>query len=239
MFYDNLATAEIDLGCTIDNYHGLFRSYTADDGDLDYYVLAGPGVPDVVRRFSWLTGGQAFPPKWSLGFGATSMAIADAPDADARIGDFIASCRHHDIPCDSFHFGSGYSSIGSRRYAFHWNRDKFPDPSATMARLRAAGMQPVTNLKPCLLEDHPRLAEVRDRGLLVHDGVNGEPAVAQFWDGLGLHIDFTNPRARAWWRGGIEAALLDHGVAGVWNDNNEYEIWDEDARCHGDGRPSR
>ena len=26
-------------------------------------------------------------------------------------------------------------------------------------------------------------------------------------------------------------------MASVWNDNNEYEIWDEDAVCHGDGRP--
>ena len=29
VFYDNLAIGEVDLGCTIDNYHGLFRSYRA------------------------------------------------------------------------------------------------------------------------------------------------------------------------------------------------------------------
>ena len=160
----------VDLGCTIDNYHGLFRSYRADDGDLDYYVLAGPTVPEVTRRFSWLTGGQAFAPRWSLGFAMTSMTIADAPDADARITDFIEDCRRHGIRCDSFHFGSGYTSIGTRRYVFNWNRDKFPDPAATMARLKAAGMQPVTNIKPCLLDDHPRLDEARADGILVEDG---------------------------------------------------------------------
>ena len=42
VFYDNLAIGEMDLGCTIDNYHGLFRSYSAQDGDLDFYVIAGP-----------------------------------------------------------------------------------------------------------------------------------------------------------------------------------------------------
>lgn len=236
IFYDNLAIGEMDLGCTLDNYHGLFRSYSAVDGDLDFYVLAGNGVPDVVRRFSWLTGGQAFAPKWSLGFGTTSMTIADAPDADARITDYIEKCRHHRIPCDSFHFGSGYTSIGPRRYAFNWNRDKFPDPAGTMARLKNAGMQPVTNLKPCLLDDHPRLKEAMDQGILVVDGETGRPAVAQFWDGLGFHIDFTHPSGRAWWRDGIQTALLDYGVASVWNDNNEYEIWDEDASCNGDGR---
>ena len=34
-----------------------------------------------------------------------------------------------------------------------------------------------------------------------------------------------------------KTALLDYGVTSVWNDNNEYEIWDEDAVCDGDGRP--
>ena len=237
VFYDNLAIGEMDLGCTIDNYHGLFRSYSAQDGDLDFYVIAGPKVPDVVRRFSWLTGGQAFAPKWSLGFAMTTMTIADAPDADARITDFIEKCRYHQIPCESFHFGSGYTSIGSRRYAFNWNRDKFPDPAATMTRLKEAGMQPVTNLKPCLLDDHPRLEEAVDRGILVINGTTGQPAVAQFWDGLGFHLDFTHPDGRAWWQDGIRSALLDYGVVSIWNDNNEYEIWDEDAVCNGDGRP--
>ncbi len=161
IFYDNLALGSVDLGCTIDNYHGLFRSYRAEDGDLDYYVLAGPTVPDVTRRFSWLTGGQAFAPRWTLGFAMTTMTIADAPDADARITAFIEDCKRHGIRCDSFHFGSGYTSIGNRRYVFNWNRDKFPDPAATMARLKAAGMQPVTNIKPCLLDDHPRLEEAQ------------------------------------------------------------------------------
>ena len=237
IFYDNLALGLVDLGCTIDNYHGLFRSYHAEDGDLDYYVLSGPTVPEVTRRFSWLTGGQAFAPRWTLGFAMTTMTIADAPDADARITGFIEDCRRHGIRCDSFHFGSGYTSIGHRRYVFNWNRDKFPDPAATMARLKAAGLQPVTNIKPCLLDDHPRLAEARAKSILVKDGETGEPAVAQFWDGLGFHVDFTNPAGRKWWADGIRDALLAYGVTAVWSDNNEYEIWDEDAVADGDGHP--
>lgn len=236
IFYDNLATATVDFGATLDNYHGLFRSYQADDGDLDYYVLAGPAVPDVVRRWSWMTGGQAFPPRWSLGFGMTSMAIADAADADRQIADFLDRCRLHDIPCRSFHFGSGYSMHNGRRYAFRWNFEKFPDPGATIARIEAAGMRAVTNFKPCLLDDHPGLAELNGRGL-VSDAETGKPALAQFWDGLGYHLDFTDPEGRRWWRNGIETTLLAYGVATVWNDNNEFEIWDEDALCAGDGRP--
>jgi alpha-glucosidase len=236
IYYDNLATGEIDLGCTLDNYHGLFRSYRADDGDLDAYIFAGPDIASMVETFSRITGGQALPPRWSLGFALTSMAIADAPDADTRIGQLIALFREHRIPIDSFHFGSGYSKHGERRYAFRWNRDKFPDPVATLARLTAAGMHPVANIKPCLLDDHPGLAELADTGLVV-DASTGRPAAAQFWDGLGYHVDFTSPAGRSWWRRGIEEALLQQGVVSAWSDNNEYEIWDEDAVCSGDGRP--
>lgn len=237
IFYDNLATGEVDFGATIDNYHGLFRSYRAEDGDLDYYFIAGPSMREVVARYTALTGGAHFPPLWSLGFGITSMTIADAPDADARVTAFIAECRGHDIPCDSFHFGSGYSSIGGRRYCFNWNHDKFPDPAATLRRLTEAGMRPVTNLKPCLLDDHPKLADAKAKGILVKDGETGQPAVAQFWDGLGYHLDFTNPRGIEWWRDGLKTTLLDLGVVTAWNDNNEFEIWDEDAICDGFGRP--
>lgn len=237
LFYDNLAVGEVDFGATIDNYHGPFRSYRAEDGDLDYYFIAGPAMRDVVARYGWLTGGAHFPPLWSLGFGMTSMSITDAPDADARVTAFIAECRRHEIPCDSFHFGSGYSSIGHRRYCFNWSRDKFPDPAATMQRLSEAGMRPVANLKPCLLDDHPRLADTIAKGVLVRDGETGKPAIAQFWDGLGFHLDFTNPAGLEWWSDGIKTALLDYGIEAVWNDNNEYEIWDEDAVCHGFGRP--
>ncbi len=61
--------------------------------------------------------------------------------------------------------------------------------------------------------------------------------IAQFWDGLGFHVDFTNPQGRQWWADGIRDALLAYRRVGIWNDNNEYEIWDEDAVCDGDGRP--
>ena len=237
VFYDNLAAAEIDFGCTIDNYHGLFRSYRAEDGDLDYYMVLGPSPARTVSRLSWLTGGQPLPPKWSLGFGLTSMSIADAPDADARISAIIDAFRRTGIPCDSFHFGSGYTTREGRRYVFTWNRDKFPNPAATVDRLHRAGLRVVTNIKPCLLNDHPRYAEAAEAGLFVKDGETGAPAASQFWDGVGAHIDFTNPSGTGWWRSGIRSALLDHGVDAMWNDNNEYEVWDEDAVCDGAGRP--
>ncbi|HET6970093.1 MAG TPA: TIM-barrel domain-containing protein, partial [Phenylobacterium sp.] len=141
LFYDTYADSEFDFGCERSNYHGLFRSFRAAAGDLDYYVIAGPQVADVTRRFTWLTGRPARLPRWALGYSGSTMSYTDAPDAQAQMAQFIARCREHDILCDSFHLSSGYTSIGPRRYVFHWNREKFPDPAAFAAGFRAAGVR--------------------------------------------------------------------------------------------------
>ncbi|HEY1750843.1 MAG TPA: glycoside hydrolase family 31 protein [Caulobacteraceae bacterium] len=237
LFYDTYADCTFDFGVERSNYHGLYRYFAAEAGDLDYYVIAGPTVADVTRRFTWLTGRPALMPRWALGYSGSAMAYADAPDAQARMMRFVEDCRRHDILCDSFHLSSGYTSIGDRRYVFHWNRDKFPDPAAFAAAYRDAGLRLIANLKPCLLADHPLFAEARDRGLLVADA-DGEPAWTQFWDGPGAYLDFTNPEAATWWRAQVTGQLLDVGVEATWNDNNEFEIVSPAARAAMFGKPT-
>ena len=237
LFYDNLATAAMDFGCERDNYHGQYRVYAAEDGDLDYYFLFGPRIRDVVARYTALTGGTAFAPKWSLGFACTSMDIFDASDADHRTRTFMDTCRRHDIPCDALHFGSGYTTIGGRRYVFTWNQDKFPEPKETLAALRESGLHVAANLKPCLLNDHPRYRDAEAAGLFIRDSGRGAPVIAQFWDGVGAQLDFTNPDTVDWWQRQVTEQILSQGIGSAWNDNNEYEIWEEDAACAGMGEP--
>lgn len=235
VYYDNPAAASFDLGAEHDNYHGLYRGYEAEDGDLDYYVLLGPRLAEVTPRFLQLTGATALPPRWTLGYAQTAMAIADVPDAQARMEDFIDRCAAEDVPVSAFHFGSGYTSIGPKRYVFNWNHAKFPDPEGLLRRFHVAGMHVVANLKPCLLDDHPHYQEAAESGAFVHDSATGQPLLSQFWDGEGAHVDFSGAAGIAWWQAGLERAVLDTGIGAGWNDNNEYELWDEDAACAGFG----
>lgn len=236
-FYDTLAPTTFDLGCEHDNYHGLYRYTEIEDGDLDYYVALGPRVRDVVRKFVDLTGRMAFGPRWSLGYANTAMSLADAPDAQARLAQFCARLIEHDVPCSAFHFGSGYTSIGKRRYVFTWNRDKFPEPREAIAAFARRDVRTVVNLKPCLLDDHPAYSEVAARGAFVRDARTGLPCVVQFWDGLGAQIDFTHPEGIRWWQDSLRRQVLDYGIDAGWNDNNEYEIWDDFGSSHGFGTP--
>jgi alpha-glucosidase len=233
-FYDTSADVAFDLGRELDNYHGPYRSMIAQSGDLDLWMIAGPDPLAVTQRFTWLTGRPALMPRWSLGYSGSTMTYTDAPDAAAQMAGFLDKLARHDLGCTSFHLSSGYTSIGDKRYVFHWNRDKFPDPAAFVESYAAAGVQLVPNIKPALLRSHPRYDEVAAQGLFVADAA-GEPVEAQFWDEVGSYIDFTDPAAAAWWRDQVKTALLDNGIVATWNDNNEYEIWDARARFKGFG----
>jgi len=235
LFYDTFAPATFDLGCEHDNYHGFYRYCELDGGDIDYYLLLGPRIRDVVRKFAELTGRMTLGPRWSLGYANTAMGLTDAPDAQARLSGFVDSAKRHDIPISAFHLGSGYSSIGRRRYVFTWNRSKFPEPRQFVEKFGRAQIRLVANIKPCLLDDHPAFAEVAARGALVRNLRTDKPSMSQFWDGEGAHVDFTHPEGTRWWQESLARQLLDYGILG-WNDNNEYEIWDDEAASHGFGQ---
>ncbi|CDM22775.1 Alpha-glucosidase [Castellaniella defragrans 65Phen] len=237
VYYDTLAACTFDLGCEHDNYHGFFRTVEIDDGDLDYTIMVGETPAEVVAQFVRLIGGTHLPPRWSLGYAQTAMGLPDAPDAQQRLDAFIDQCAEHRIPISAFHYGSGYSSRGKRRYVFTWNRSKFPDPRAINAKFHAAGMRLVANLKPCLLDDHPAYESLaREGAFILHRG-SGEPVLEPFWDGQGSHLDFTRDQAVAWWQRQLKEQILDQGIDVGWNDNNEYAIQAEDAYSAGWGRP--
>ena len=237
LFYDNAAEGVFDLGCEHDNYFGRYRYYEAEDGDLDLYMFVGPRLCDVTPKFVGLTGRTALPPRWSLGFAQTAMGLADSPDAQARIREVIDIARSHEIPISAFHFGSGYSSIGKKRYVFTWNREKFPDPHALARDFAAAGIRIVANLKPCLLDDHPRYGEVAARRGFVMGEADSTPLKSQFWDGEGAHVDFTAPEGIGWWQEGLTREVFGYGIDAGWNDNNEYGLWDDAATSAGFGEP--
>ena len=240
LYYDTLAECTFDFGQEHDNYHGFYRSVEIADGDLDGFVFAGPGLPAALARFVAAIGGTALPPRWSLGYANTAMALADHPDAQDRIAAFLARAVAERFPLSSFHFGSGYTSRGQQRYVFTWNTDKFPDPAGLLRAFAAAGVRTVANLKPCLLDDHPAYAALAGQGAFVRepgpaDGA-GKPCLGQFWDGWGAHLDFSRPLDRQWWQAQLQATVLDPGFDAGWNDNNEYVIWGEQALALGFGQ---
>ncbi len=77
-----------------------------------------------------------------------------------------------------------------------------PQPKVMSQSFHDAGLKLAANIKPCLLQDHPRYGEVAERGLSSFAIPQTDaPERSSFWDDEGSHLDFTNPQTVAWWQG--------------------------------------
>lgn len=233
LFYDTHTNCVFDFGKEMSNYTGAYRAFASAEKSLVYYILLGT-LPEIVKQFSALTGGSAFLPRRALLFAGSTMTYTDAADADRLLRGFADACGARGFSCGGFYLSSGYTSIGQKRYVFHWNNEKIPDPAALAAYFQARGIELIANIKPVFLTDHPLYETIAQNGWFLRLP-DGTPALTPFWDGLGSWLDFTNPAAYDFWKEQVTTQLLQNGIASTWNDNNEYEVLDQTVLADGFG----
>lgn len=233
IFYDTSCTSYMDFGREINNYYEHFKFFKSEDNALVYYVFFGTKL-EILKSYSKLMGKQAFPPKWSFDYCASTMAYTDADNAGEEMDYFLKKVKEVGLSCQGFYLSSGYTSIGNQRCVFNWNTDKFPDPKAFIKSYNDAGINLIPNIKPAFLNTHPMYDMLAEKGYFVKNP-DGTPFVTQFWDGLGSYLDFTNKDAYDFWNGQVKEKLLDLGMPATWNDNNEYDIKDSEALAVGFG----
>jgi alpha-glucosidase len=172
------------------------------------------------------------------------MLYTDAPNAQERLREFVELCQRHDIPCDLFHLSSGYTmGEDGRRYVFNWDRARVPEPEKMVDHFHENGIHLSANIKPYFLKTHPHYETLRDKFIQAAD--EDIPEHLTLWSGGigqtddGAYLDFTNPDGYTWWQQKVTEALLAYGIDSTWNDNNEFQIWDDEARCNGFGQETR
>lgn len=210
-------------GLLVDDTHRLRLDLGAADPDvcelasqggaLDQWLLAGPRLADVLRRYTWLTGRIPLPPRWALGYHQSRWGYW--PDEEVR--RVCRELRARDLACDGIWLDiqhlDGYRS-------FTWDPVGFPRPRALLSELAADGFKAVVIADPGLKVDpgwDPWAEALRDGHLL---GREGAPFVGRVWPGDAAWPDFTRPAARAFW-GRLAARAVTDGARGVWIDMNE------------------
>ncbi len=234
LYYDTYSSGRVNFGEEHDNYFEPFNSIRYEEENMVYYLITGSPV-EIIQRFNAMTGGIAPVPEWAFSYCGSTMEYTDAPDADEKLRGFVRQCEVNGITARGFYLSSGYTQISDYRCVFHWNRDKIPAPEALAGFFRDHGLEILPNIKPAFLTVHPLYQMISENGWFLHYK-DGFPAVFPFWGGMASYLDFTNPGAYAFWQKCVRDSLIRYGYQNLWNDNNEYDVWDKDVYACGFGK---
>lgn len=209
-------------GLFVDNgYLGKFDfserehySYEFQGGQYTEYVFAGSDTASILEAYTWLTGRMQLPPLWSLGYHQCRWFDYQQPDVMRLANEY----REREIPCDVLWLDIGYMD-GYR--VFTWDKKKFPDTLEMLGGLKERGFRMVTIVDPGVkYEPGYRVFDEGVEQNLFCKTDSGQPYVGMVWPGRTVFPDFVKPEARAWW-GKLNAAHVQSGLAGIWNDMNE------------------
>jgi alpha-glucosidase len=240
LFYNNSYDCVFDMGQEISGYWEPYCYWQADGGDIDLFLINGT-LPEIIQRYTWLTGTTALPTKQSLGYCASTMYYAELErDCDQEIYKVIDKHEKEGILIDNFWLASGYSSgeADGLRYTFNWNHKRFPNPEQFFENMNRRGINVICNLKPGVLKNHPYAKYYEERNAFVKTADGSADYNGHWWGGKGRFVDFTGVAGREAWKELLKKNILEKGTKTVWNDNCEMDsIEDRNALCANNGRP--
>ena len=174
---------------------------------LEYFVINGPSMKEVLMRYTDLTGKPALPAQWTFGLWLSTSFTTNYDEE--TVMSFIDGMEQRGIPLQVFHFDCFWMK------EFHWSdfvwdSRVFPDPAGMLARIKAKGLKICVWINPYIAQESCLFAEGMEKGYLVKR-TNGDVWQWDMWQpGMAL-VDFTNPDACRWFQDKLEA-LLDMGV---------------------------
>ncbi len=217
LFLDNPFRSWFDFGQRSDD----ILSFGAEDGAIDYYVIAGPTVAEVVRRYTDLTGKAPLPPRWALGYQQSRWSYT----SEVEVRELAKRLRNEKVPTDVIWLDIDFQD---RNRPFTIDRKAFPTFEKMISDLDAQGIKTVA-----ITDLH--IASAKNQGYSPYDegiakdhflkNADGSVYVGPVWPGPSVFPDFTRKVTREWW-GGLFKDLTDAGVAGIWNDMNEPAIFE-------------
>ncbi|AZZ61113.1 DUF4968 domain-containing protein [Oenococcus sp. UCMA 16435] len=211
LFFDNTYKSHFDMGKESNDYY----FYSSVDGNLDYYILGGPTLKDVVANYFYLTGCVPLPQKWTLGYQQSRWGYSVS---DQRVEKIADGFEKYDLPVDVIHLDIDYM----RGYRdFTWDTDKYAHPREFVSKMRKRGIRLMPILDAGVKKD--------DRYNIYKEGIekdyfvkspNGTVYINQVWPGDSVFPDFGKPEVRKWWSKHVKF-FTDMGTCGIWNDMNE------------------
>jgi len=191
---------------------------SSENGNLDLYVLEGPELKDVVKRYATLTGRPPMPPRWAIGFQQSRYSYM----SQEELLSVARTMREKRIPCDVLYLDIHYME---EYKVFTWDTERFPDPRGMIAELAEMGFKVVPIVDPGVKKDprYPVYAEGVRNGCFCTK-LEGDLFIGDVWPGPSAFTDYTDKAAAEWW-GDLHRHYIDYGIHGIWNDMNEPSVF--------------
>ncbi|HET7580331.1 MAG TPA: glycoside hydrolase family 31 protein [Bacillales bacterium] len=215
IFFDNTFRTTFDMKSEKGTY-----TFSAEGGQLDYYVFAGPTPKRVLEQYTTLTGKMPLPPKWALGYHQSRYSY----ESEQEVRELADTFMEKGIPLDAIHLDIHYMD-GYRVFTF--DKGRFPTPKNMVEDLKAKGIRIVPIEDAGVKEDpeYPIYQEGVQQDLFCKY-LEGNLYFGDVWPGNSAFPDFSKAATREWW-GDKNKFYSDLGIEGIWNDMNEPAVFNE------------
>ena len=174
---------------------------------LDYFVINGPTMKDVLKRYTDLTGKPSLPAPWTYGLWLSTSFTTNYDEE--TVMSFVDGMLERGIGLRVFHFDCFWMK-DFHWSDFLWDTRVFPDPEGMLSRIKAKGLNICVWINPYIAQESALFAEGKANGYFIKRP-NGDVWQWDMWQpGMAL-VDFTNPEACKWFQDKLEV-LLDMGV---------------------------
>ena len=182
-------------------------AFSVPGENLDYYVINGPTMKEVLRRYTDLTGKPSLPAPWTFGLWLSTSFTTNYDEE--TVNSFVDGMLDRGIKLGVFHF----DCFWMKEFCwsdFTWDSRVFPDPVGMLRRLKQKGLKICVWINSYIGQESVLFEEGMKKGYFLKR-TNGDVWQWDMWQpGMAL-VDFTNPDACAWYQEKLEA-LLDMGV---------------------------
>lgn len=175
--------------------------------EMEYYIINGPTMAEVIKNYTGLTGKPALPPAWSFGLWLTTSFTTDYDEK--TVTGFINGMKEREIPLQVFHFDCFWMK-GSHWCNFDWDENVFPEPEKMLYRLKSQGLKICVWINSYIAQRSRLFKEGMEKGYLLKKTDGSVWQTDEWQPGMGI-VDFTNPAACNWYKAELKR-LLDMGV---------------------------
>lgn len=191
-------------------------SFTVPGEELEYFVIGGEDLEDVITNYTDLTGKPALPPAYSFGLWLSTSFTTDYNEN--LINSFINEMTERDIPLQVFHF----DCFWMKEYEwcnFEWDSRQFPNPPAMLKRLHNKGLEVCVWINS-YVGQRSKLFDIGKKNGYFIKNPDGSVFQSDFWQPGMAIVDFTNPDACAWYKELLKS-LFAMGVNNIKTDFGE------------------